>query len=116
MEALEAIAGRRSIRKFQATPVEEEKLGLILEAARQAPSWANSQCWRFVVVRDHRIKDKLADTAISVAHHKPQSSSQSCAFKSRLTSMRIYAILGRVVAFVSCALIGGQRFPLQIAN
>ena len=66
MEALEAISGRRSIRRFKATPVEAEKLGIILEAARQAPSWANSQCWRFVVVRDPRIKDRLADTAIPV--------------------------------------------------
>ncbi len=31
-----------------------------MEAARWAPSWANTQCWRFIVVRDTSIKDKLA--------------------------------------------------------
>ncbi|KKL19755.1 hypothetical protein LCGC14_2462280, partial [marine sediment metagenome] len=35
---------------------------LVLEAARWAPSWANTQCWRFIVVRDSNIKLELAST------------------------------------------------------
>jgi nitroreductase len=42
-------------------PVARKKLEAVLEAARWAPSWANTQCWRFVVVSDNVIKDKLAD-------------------------------------------------------
>jgi len=34
----------------------------VLEAARLAPSWANTQCWRFVVVRDNNVKAQLAGT------------------------------------------------------
>ena len=62
MEALEAINKRRSIRRFKSTPVEDEKIELVLEAARQAPSWGNTQCWRFVVVRDADMINRLADT------------------------------------------------------
>ena len=64
MEVLEAIKSRRSIRRYKATPVDDETIELVLEAARWAPSWANTQCWRFVVVRDNKIKNELADTLI----------------------------------------------------
>jgi len=66
LEVLEAIRNRRSIRKYKTTPVDDRTLELVLEAARWAPSWANTQCRRFVVVRDNRIKDELANALIEV--------------------------------------------------
>jgi len=62
MEVLEAIKTRRSIRKYKTDPVDDQTLAPVLEAARWAPSWANTQCWRFIVVRDSATKNKLADT------------------------------------------------------
>jgi len=62
MEFMEAIKGRRSIRKYRPDPVPEEALQAALEAARLAPSWSNTQCWRLIVVRDKETKSKLADT------------------------------------------------------
>ena len=60
MEVLEAIKTRRSIRKYKATPVDDKTIELVLEAARWAPSWKNTQCWRFIVLRDSNIKAELA--------------------------------------------------------
>jgi nitroreductase len=57
---LDVIKTRRSIRKYQTTPVDDKVLGQVMEAARWAPSWANTQCWRFVVVRDNAVKAELA--------------------------------------------------------
>jgi nitroreductase len=62
VELKEAIAGRRSIRKYKSTTVSPKAVEAVLEAARQAPSWANTQCWSFVVVRDSQTKNKLAET------------------------------------------------------
>ncbi len=62
MELIEAIMKRRSIRKQKADPIGDDALNQILEAGRWAPSWANTQTWRFIVVRDGTIKDKLAET------------------------------------------------------
>ena len=62
MEIMQAIKTRRSIRRYKSTPVKEEDIKAVLEAARLAPSWANTQCWRFVVVRDAETKARLADT------------------------------------------------------
>ena len=61
MEVLEAIKTRRSIRKYKTTPLDNKTIELVLEAARWAPSWANTQCRRFIVVRDSKIKLELAD-------------------------------------------------------
>ena len=59
MEVLDAIKSRRSIRRYKTTPVDDKTIEVVLEAARWAPSWANTQCWRFIVVRDTGIKDEL---------------------------------------------------------
>jgi nitroreductase len=60
MELLKAIAERRSIRKYRTDPVPEEILRDILEAGRAAPSWANTQVCRFVVVKDQGVKEALS--------------------------------------------------------
>ncbi len=60
MELFEAIKTRRSIRKYSGKPVEDEKLRAVLEAVRMAPSWANCQCWRLVVVKDNIMKEKIS--------------------------------------------------------
>jgi nitroreductase len=64
MDLVEAIKGRRSIRKYKPDPVPEEALRTVLEAVRWAPSWANTQCWEVVVVKDPKVKSELA-TALS---------------------------------------------------
>lgn len=60
MEVFEAINTRRSIRHYKPDPIDDETLQKVLESARWAPSWANTQCWRFIVVRDSNIKAELA--------------------------------------------------------
>lgn len=56
---LELVKKRRSIRKFKPDPVPDELINKILEAARWAPSGANSQPWEFVVIKDKALRDKL---------------------------------------------------------
>ena len=57
---LKALKERRSNFRFKSTPIDDEKLDLILEAGRWAPSWTNTQPWRFIV-----IKDKLMQKTVS---------------------------------------------------
>jgi len=56
------ILGRRSIRRYQEKDIPEEILNRLLEAARWAPSWANTQSWEIVVVKDRTIKEKIQET------------------------------------------------------
>ena len=63
MDVFEAIRTRRSIRKYVQKPIPDDKLEMIFEAARLAPSAANRQPWRFVVVQDINRKKALAGVA-----------------------------------------------------
>ena len=60
MDTLEAIKTRRSIRRYKTNPVDDNILAQVLEAARWSPSWANTQSWRFIIVRSDSIKAELA--------------------------------------------------------
>ncbi len=62
MELNEAIMKRRSIRRFTEYYVTDEEIGTLLEAARWAPSWANTQVWEFIVVRDGERIQQVAST------------------------------------------------------
>ena len=61
MEVMEAIKKRRSIRTYKSTPIDQKTLDTILEAGRLAPSWGNSQTWRWIVVQDQDLKMQLAE-------------------------------------------------------
>jgi len=61
-ELMEVIRGRRSIRRFEQEEVPQQALEAILEAVQWAPSWANTQCWEIIVVRDQAAKEKLQAT------------------------------------------------------
>ncbi len=62
MDLMQAVKERRSVRKLKAEPVSNDLLDTVLEAGRWAPSWANTQCWKFVVVRDALMRGKVAET------------------------------------------------------
>lgn len=62
MELHEAILKRRSVRKFTDEVVTDEELRQIFEAVRWSPSWANSQVWEFIVVRDKELIKKVTGT------------------------------------------------------
>jgi nitroreductase len=62
MEVMKAIRDRRSIRIYNSEPVKDEVINSVLEAARWAPSWANTQCWEFIVIKKEETKHRLADT------------------------------------------------------
>ncbi len=59
---LKTIRNRRSTIRFKSTPVDAEKLNAVLKAGRWAPSWTNSQPWRFIVVKDEAIKERISNT------------------------------------------------------
>jgi nitroreductase len=60
MDVFEAIRNRRSIRHYKSDPIDDKTIQTVLEAAHWAPSWGNNQCWRFIVIRDKKIKSDIA--------------------------------------------------------
>lgn len=64
MNFFEVVFKRRSIRKFLKKDVDDKLIGLILYCATKAPSAGNTQDWEFIVVRDEKIKEKIAIAAL----------------------------------------------------
>ena len=63
MDFLDLAKKRYSVRSYKKTPVEEEKVACILEAARVAPSAANLQPTRLVVIDNAEGMEKLSRAA-----------------------------------------------------
>ncbi len=59
---LELVKARRSTRSFKPDPVPDEFVDRIIEAARFAPSGANSQPWEFIVIKDRETREKIVAT------------------------------------------------------
>ena len=60
MTFFELAKSRYSVRSFQNTPIEEEKLNQILEAGRIAPTACNNQPQKIYVAKSKESRDKLA--------------------------------------------------------
>ncbi len=63
MDVMQAISGRRSIRVYSPKEVEDDKLRKVLDAGRLAPSAANMQDWKFIVVKDGATRKRLMEAA-----------------------------------------------------
>lgn len=64
MEAIEMIKGRRSVRKFKPEAVDRETMTEIIEIARWAPSWANTQIARYTLVENPNVIKQLASEGV----------------------------------------------------
>ena len=62
---MQAIRGRRSIRRYDSRPVPQEIVDELLEAARLAPSASNLQTWRFRVIMDESTRKSLREAAFN---------------------------------------------------
>ena len=59
---MDVIKGRRALRRYEEKPIPEELLNQVLEAVQWSPSWANTQVWEIIVVKDPAIKEQLSQT------------------------------------------------------
>lgn len=59
MDTIEAIIGRRSIRRYTREDIDDGTVRVLLEAAMSAPSAGNEQPWHFVVIKERPILDAV---------------------------------------------------------
>lgn len=65
MHFSDLITRRQSVRQYTDRPVEQEKLDLLIEAVRLAPSASNSQPWKLIMVTEPMLKDQVAKATYS---------------------------------------------------
>jgi len=64
LDVFEAIKKRRSVRAYTSEEVSDDKVEMLIEAARLAPSAGNVQPWEFVIVKNAETKQRLSDAAL----------------------------------------------------
>lgn len=69
MELIEGIKTRRSVRKFTDESVSRDTVEKIIDAARFAPTWKNSQTPRYVVVQDRAVMERIAAEGVMGREH-----------------------------------------------
>lgn len=84
---MKAIRERRSVRNFEDKPVPDELLQTVLEAVQWTPSWANTQCWEIVIIRDPNVKARVQEEAFSKSNP---------AFKSITAAPVVLALCARL--------------------
>ena len=65
MKFIELIKIRQSVRKYSDKPVDREKIERCIDAARLSPSACNAQPWKFIVVDNAELKEKVARETFS---------------------------------------------------
>lgn len=109
---LELMKERKSIRDYNDGKVSEEDLKLILECARFAPSGEDSQPTRYIVVRDQKSKEFLAQISKNGSGRRFTGEFLSKQMQARFTALldpekrkKVFKKLtsGNVSAFVSQA-------------
>jgi len=60
-ETLKVIHNRKSVRHFKAGEVSSENIEILLKAGMAAPSAVNSQPWEFIVLKNRKVLDEIAD-------------------------------------------------------
>ena len=60
---INVIKERRSIRKYDTREVPEDVVNSLLDALRWTPSWANTQCWEVIRIKDRGLREKLVEAS-----------------------------------------------------
>lgn len=64
MSIFDVFKKRRSVRKFKSTPVPDDHLKQILNAAHAAPSPRNRQAWKFLVIKNRETLNRIKEACI----------------------------------------------------
>ncbi|WMJ81197.1 nitroreductase family protein [Clostridium sp. MB40-C1] len=65
MDFYDVIENRKSIRTFKTNGLDREKVNRMINAAMMSPSWKNATSYKFILVDDDNLKQRIADTIIN---------------------------------------------------
>ena len=60
MDAITCIKSRRSVRRFTDEAITKEQFTKIVDVAKMAPTWKNTQTIRYILVQDRGLIDRIA--------------------------------------------------------
>jgi len=101
VDVVDAIRGKRAVRRFEDRPLPDDVLESILDAGRRAQSSKNTQPWTFVVVRD-----RATLRALSACGHYAGHLAGAAAGVALVTSEAWAFDIGQAAAYLQLAAAG----------
>jgi coenzyme F420-0:L-glutamate ligase/coenzyme F420-1:gamma-L-glutamate ligase len=109
-DLLDAIKGRRSVRKYLPRKVPDELVEEVLVAASWAPSAHNAQPWRFIVLSDASVKQRLAEAMAEAWASDLAKDGLNVEAEKRRT--RVERFVNAPTLILACATMDGfRKFP-----
>jgi F420 biosynthesis protein FbiB-like protein len=101
-EFYDFITGRRSVRKFQNTPISKKQLVRIMTASGWAPSAHNAQPWRFFILQAAAEKARLAKAMGAIFRKDLEADSEEAIIIDDLVQASIERFSSAPVLIVAC--------------
>ncbi|HZX10244.1 MAG TPA: nitroreductase family protein [Acidobacteriota bacterium] len=108
------IKNRRTVRKFKSTPVPQEHIMKILEAAHYAPTSGNQQPWKYLVIRDRSKLDLLSEKALLWYLERYKKQENPSSDQTKKISERLENILKNVLSapvYVAVLVDNKAKYP-----
>ncbi|HEX3721418.1 MAG TPA: nitroreductase family protein [Nitrolancea sp.] len=108
----ELLRGRRSVRRMRTDAIPRDIIEAVLEAARWAPSPHGTQPWRFVVLQDRAVRERLTDAmAGSWQHNLAMDGQDGSIVQQRLEGSRRRMLEAPVLILVSLFTEDLEEYP-----
>ncbi|MBN1998458.1 nitroreductase family protein [candidate division KSB1 bacterium] len=112
------IRQRRSVRRFSSQKIDRDILKQCVEAARLAPSAENVQPWRFLIIDDESVKEKLVQHAFTGVYSATRWAAKAPVIVVLLAELDVLANrIGKQITGINYYLIdmgiAGEHFVLQ---
>jgi len=117
---LETIHTRRSVRSYERQLIPKDVLRRIIDAGNNAPSGNNAQGWRFVVIENQTMREKLA--ALALPRYKawmekaPQTLKDKRADIDRETSDPVYYSAPVIIFVINSGITSDMDTPMACQN
>src|SRR5665647_2366451 len=73
MEFYDVVKDRKSIKKFKNTPINAEKLAIMISAAMMSPSWKNNTSYKFILVDEKKELEQISKSIMNKDNATAQS-------------------------------------------
>ncbi len=105
---------RRSVRKYESTPVPQEHIEQILQAAASAPCAGNQQPWRFLVVQKPELIQGMQEACIerTKEYFSTQADMSSEEIETKMSDTRAYySHIFAAPVFIVVLTDGDSKYP-----
>lgn len=116
MDFYNVVENRTSIKKFKKNPIDKDKMQRMINAAMMSPSWKNNTSYKFIIVDDPKIKNKIADAIINKTDEAENSIKEAPVVAVVTSNPKLSGIVDDKKYYLVDSAIAMEHFILAASN